>query len=198
MGYTASRRPFVTFQARLGGQWSDVKVMDNRALALLQSMVHLLLQPADPLAVNRSLFVTSDNEGPKWEMKRTYGARMFLTAGRSVHVEKSHGNASSNYYKTLLDLYVAGESELAVVSKSSFIQMAMWRRRVPYILVEAQRAGPKQTFITGDVRVFVRRWDSPTTDATPVKDVGWFKPRGVKARMVAEGAVQLLLGGPSP
>eukprot|EP00667_Euglena_gracilis_P009021 EG_transcript_9155 len=185
--------PFVTYQARLGGLWSDVKVMDGRAVSFLQSMVQLLMANATLCGTPCNLFVTSDNESPKVEMRRLYGPRAFTTGGKSFHVEKSKGNASMAYWKTLLDLYIAGHSKVAVVSRSSFIMMAMWRTRVPFILVEALRAGPKMTFITGDIKAFVTVWGPPTTGARSARERGWFKPRGSVAVAEAQASVAALL-----
>ena len=112
-------------------------------------------------------------------------------------MEKSRGSPSAAYWKTLLDLYVAGAARVAVVSRSSFITMAMWRRRVPFVLVEAQRAGPKMTFITGEVKVFVSTWGPPEAGARMAFQMGWFKPRGAPAARAAAAAVAAVLqGGP--
>eukprot|EP00668_Euglena_longa_P032391 GGOE01041707.1.p1 GENE.GGOE01041707.1~~GGOE01041707.1.p1 ORF type:complete len:459 (-),score=82.49 GGOE01041707.1:94-1470(-) len=191
--HVGAHAPFVTYQARLGGLWSDVKVMDGRAVGFLQSMVQILLANTTLCGRPCNLFVTSDNEGPKAEMRRLYGGRAFTTGGKSYHVEKSKGNASAAYWKTLLDLYIAGHSKAAVVSRSSFITMAMWRTRVPFILVEALRAGPKMTFITGDIKAFVHVWGPATAGAKCARERGWFKPRGSVAMVEAQSSVAALL-----
>ena len=77
--HVAAHRPFVAYQARLGGLWNDVKVMDGRAVALLQTMVALLMGNASVCGgAACGVFVTSDNEGPKAEMRRVYGDRSAL------------------------------------------------------------------------------------------------------------------------
>jgi hypothetical protein len=120
---------FISVQIRTGGAeisgWSDPLRTSHYVVQRQWDTVERILRSRCPLC---DLFLTTDSSSTQRSARLRYGTLLFTTQRSITHSDRSYSNAAAiGFPKVVLDNWLLGEGQYAVISNSGFSYTAMWR-----------------------------------------------------------------------